>query len=434
MRIKASLATATSSLLAFLLIVTALLGVASAAPGDLDGTFSGDGVARTNLTNDAPVLDEAFGVAVQDDGRIVAVGAAGGAGGRFAAVRYLLGGPLDDSFGGDGKVLTDVARGEDAAADVALQDDGRIVVVGRSSIGRGAFTLVRYRSGGGLDRTFGGDGIVVTDITPGNDGARAVAIQGDGRIVVAGRTGDGFVVARYRPGGALDASFAGDGIRQTDFTPRQDLASAIAIQDDGRIVVAGTGGIKSVGSNSQFAAARYTTSGMLDPTFGGDGMTLFNLSSFGDFGSAVAIQPTGEIVVAGTASLGGADPDAQLGVVRFLSDGSPDFTFSDDAVHQENPTSRPDLGHAVALQADGAILVAGTSTSINSCCASRAVVIRLTGDGDEDAGFSGGAVVTTSEVTQGANDMALDGDGKVVLVGRAGVDTSVFAVIRLLAS
>ena len=424
-----------ASLVTIVAVSLTLAGTTVAAPGDYDATFSGDGVVHTNLSNDVPVADEAFGVAVQDDGKIVAVGAAGGGGGRFAAVRSMPGGGVDDTFGGDGKVFTDITGGQDVAFDVAVLANGKIIAVGRAGVGGGAFALVRYRPGGRLDTTFGGDGVVITDVTPSNDAVRAIAIQDDGKIVVAGRADDRFVVARYRTGGALDPSFAGDGLRQTDFTARQDIASAIAIQDDGRIVVAGTGGIRSSGSNSQFVVAAYTEQGGLDLSFSDDGKTLFNLSSEGDFGAAVAIQPTGEIVVAGTSFLGSTvDPDSRLSVVRFLSDGSLDSSFSDDAVRSMNPTSRPDLGHAIAIQPSGRILVAGTSMSINTCCASRAVVIALTWDGNPDDTFHGDTVVTDSNVAQGANDMVLDGAGRIVVAGRAGVDASTFALFRLLAA
>jgi uncharacterized delta-60 repeat protein len=420
-------------LLSLVVLGLVVANPATAAPGDFDAGFSGDGVVHTDLSGDAPIVDEAFGVAVQDDGRIVAVGTAGGGGGRIAIVRYLPGGALDGTFGGDGKVFTDLTAGGDAAYDVALQDDGKIVVVGRAGVGGGAFALARYRPGGRLDGTFGGDGVVVTDVTPGIDALRAVAIQDDGRIVAAGRADDRFVVARYRVGGALDPSFAGDGMRQTDFTPRQDIASAIVIRDDGRILVVGTAGIRGSGSNSQFALAGYTAQGGLDVSFSEDGKTLFNASSEGDFGAAVAIQPTGEIVVAGTSFLGSTvDPDSRITTVRFLGDGSLDFSFSDDAVRSVNPTSRPDLGHALAIEPSGRILVAGTSTSINTCCASRAVVVALTSDGDPDDTFHGDTVVTDTLVAQGANDMVLDGAGRLVVAGRAGVDASTFALFRLL--
>ena len=421
--------------LAVLALTLALGTAATAAPGDYDVSFSDDGIVHTNLSRDVSVLDEAYGVAVDDEGRIVAVGVADGGGGRIAAVRYLPTGVLDDTFGGDGRVFTEISDGEDAALDVALQADGRIVAVGRTAIGGGAFAIVRYRAGGRPDPTFGGDGLVVTDLTPGNDAARAVAIQADGRIVVAGRASDGFVVARYRTTGALDPTFAGDGLSETDFTARQDIASAIAIADDGRIVVAGTAGIRSFGSNSQYAVAAYTQQGGLDLSFSGDGKTLFNLSSEGDFGSAVAIQPTGEIVVAGTSYLGSpVDPDSRLSTVRFLSDGSLDPSFSDDAVRSVNPTSRPDLGHAMVIEASGRILVAGTSLSTNTCCASRAVVIALTSQGGLDDSFHGDTVVTDPAVAQGANDMVLDDAGRIVVAGRAGVDASTFALFRLLAA
>jgi uncharacterized delta-60 repeat protein len=316
-----------------------------------------------------------------------------------------------------------------------VQADGKIVAVGRSGVAGGAFALVRYLPQGTLDDSFGGDGIVITDFTPGNDVAQGVAIQDDGKVVVAGKADDTFAVARYRTTGALDMTFAGDGTRQTSFTSLRDVGSSLAIQPDGKIVVAGTAGIGPAEPfDSTYAVARYTTGGVLDPAFDGDGRATFDFSSFEDFGGAVAIQPAGEILVAGTAYLGAIDPDSRLGVVRFLSDGSLDSSFSDDAATERNPTSRPDLGHAIAIQPDGKIVVAGTSMSIASCCASRAVVVRLTAKGRPDDTFSGDTVVTDSADAQGANDMVIQPNGRIVVAGRAGAEESTFALFRLLAA
>jgi uncharacterized delta-60 repeat protein len=194
--------------------------------------------------------------------------------------------------------------------------------------------------------------------------------------------------------------------------------------------------VKPIAHDDSFwGIVRYKTTGVLDPTFSGDGKLIEQITSFGDLASDVGLQPTGEIVVGGTADVDGNDPDAQFAVVRLMSDGSPDFTFSDDAVHEENPTSRPDFGNALALQEDGKIVIAGTSMSINSCCMSRAIVVRLTAGGDPDDTFSGSTIVTDSADAQGANDMLIQPiDGRIVTAGRAGVASSTFALVRLLGS
>jgi uncharacterized delta-60 repeat protein len=168
--------------------------------GGLDTTFGGDGKVTTNFTTGN---DFAWDMALQDDGKIVLAGSARGAGGRFALARYNVDGGLDATFGGDGKVITNFNTGSDVATSVAVQDDGRIVAAGWSGPARSnnyRFAVARYDSDGGLDTTFGGDGKVTTNFTTGNDFAWDMALQDDGKIVVVGRAGGAggrFAVARY---------------------------------------------------------------------------------------------------------------------------------------------------------------------------------------------------------------------------------------------
>ena len=225
-----------------LLLAAAVAAPAQAAPGDLDLTFSGDGKQTT---------DFGFGVASaaatvrQPDGKIIAVGAdEGHAGSNFALARYNADGTLDTSFSGDGKQTTEFG-GEDRATAVALQGDGKIVAVGEGggSFFLPDFALARYNPNGSLDTSFSGDGKQTTDFGgPDGDGATGVAIQGDGKIVAVGYGGTqrDFVVARYDPNGSLDTSF-GSGPQTTDFGG-SDVARGVAIQSDGKIVVGGPRG------------------------------------------------------------------------------------------------------------------------------------------------------------------------------------------------
>ena len=164
---------------------------------------------------------------------------------KFALARYNSDGTLDASFGGDGKVMTRFTSGYESATGVAIQADGKIVAVGTA--GRNfdnKFALARYNGDGTLDASFGGDGKVMTDFSAGWDGASGVAIQADGRIVAVGAAGQRhddskFVLARYNSDGTLDASFGGDGKVETDFTIWGGEANGVAIQADGKIVAAG---------------------------------------------------------------------------------------------------------------------------------------------------------------------------------------------------
>ena len=184
------------------------------------------------------------------------------------ATVYAEAGDLDPNFLSRRRVLTDIA-GDDKATAIAIQPDGNIVVAGFSSPPGGTrrFALVRYEPNGDRDPAFGSDGIVTTRF--GDESvAQALAIQPDGRIVVAGiashpeRGWDFALPVGYNPDGSLDSTFSGDGRLTTDFNGGADAAHALALQPDGRIVLGGE-------SKEDFAAARYEPGGQLDPSFGG---------------------------------------------------------------------------------------------------------------------------------------------------------------------
>src|SRR6185295_12934247 len=248
--------------------------------GTLDTSFSADGKQNTDVGG---AFDGATAMALQGDGKIVAVGFAGAtsAAHDFALARYDTDGSLDTSFSGDGKQTTDFG-GLDGASGVALQGDGKIVAVGtadESGVAQMALTkmaLARYNTDGSLDTSFSADGKQATTFG-GGDAAVGVALQTDGKIVTVGTTEfgvssfsaqSGFALARYNTDGSLDTSFSGDGKQTTDFGPF-DAASDVAIQTNGKIVVVG---IRSDGmGNDDFALARYNPNGSLDTTFSGDG-------------------------------------------------------------------------------------------------------------------------------------------------------------------
>ncbi len=257
------------------------LGVALArynADGSLDTSFSGDGKQTTDFAGS----DAANGVAIQADGKIVAVGTGG-------LARYNADGSLDTSFSGDGKQTTALrGRRRERGGDPGGRQDRRGGPAAAS-----ASRLARYNADGSLDTSFSGDGRQTTDFA-GADGANGVAIQANGKIVAVGQGAVGFALARYNPNGSLDTSFSGDGRQTTDFGG-SDAAHGVAIQADGKIVAVGWG------RPAGLALARYNPNGSLDTSFSGDGK-----QTTAGFGSAngVAIQANGKIVAVGRGGVG----------------------------------------------------------------------------------------------------------------------------------
>jgi len=226
--------------------------------GSLDTSFNSDGKVTTDFGSGS---DYGSSVTIQSDGKIVAAGGSSNGNNRdFALVRYKTDGSLDTSFDNDGKVTTAIGSGTEEAYSVAIQSDGKIVAAGYSNNGSNDdFALVRYNTDGSLDTSFDTDGEVTTDFGSGRGRARSVTIQSDGKIVVAGYSdnngsNDDFALVRYNTDGSLDTSFDTDGKVTTAIGSGDDAANSVAIQSDGKIVAAGT---ISNGNDRDFALVLY---------------------------------------------------------------------------------------------------------------------------------------------------------------------------------
>ena len=260
--------------------------------GSLDTTFSGDGKLTTDI---ATGTDQGQSVTLQTDGKILVAGSSTN---NFALVRYNSDGSLDLSFGDEGKFATNSYGNS-----VAVQADGKILVAGSSynSTNNYDFALVRYNTNGSLDTTFSGDGKLTTDIATGTDQGQSVTLQTDGKILVAGRSinsttnNNDFALVRYNTNGSLDTTFSGDGKLTTDIvTGSIDWGASVTLQSDGKILIAGTSG-------NDFALVRYKNNGSLDTTFSGDGKLTTDLVTGSiDWGASVTLQSDGKILVAGT--------------------------------------------------------------------------------------------------------------------------------------
>ena len=277
--------------------------------GSLDTGFGDGGKVSGNVNG------RAFAVAIQDDGKIVVAGeftfdsTNGNDFGDFTVARFDTNGNLDASFGssGTGQIVTDIGLSTNAAQNLVLQSDGAIVVSGKpqgSTAGFDHTDVVRYNANGSIDDSFGGDGKVTL---PGMAIGEGLALQGDGKLVLVGSvetavppaTSIEFAVMRLDADGSVDEAFGeGNGIVTTGISGRGDAARAVALQGDGKILVAG-GSNQQL--NSNFAVARYDIDGTLDATFGNDGTLTVDFFGFADVAESVAVQPDGKIVLGGLA-------------------------------------------------------------------------------------------------------------------------------------
>lgn len=390
----------------------------------------------------------------------------------------LLAGSLDTHFGKasdgtpDGIVSLSLGNGDDSAKAMVVQADGKVIVAGTSTSTGGSSNIVieRFNSDGTLDATFGADGnsdgtpdgVVNLDLGTSSDDAKAVAIQADGKIVVAGNStptggSSNVVLARLDKNGKLDATFGADGnadgtpdgVVQVSFGNGDDAVDAIAIQQDGKIVVAGDTTSNTGNGSQNMVVARVNANGSLDATFGAgtadgtpDGVVSLSLGAGNDEAKAVAIQANGKIVIAGNTI--GSDNSSNIAVARLNGDGSLDATFgvgnadgTPDGVVAVSLSNGDDKAKAVALQADGKILVGGVTLAADN--SSNVAVARLNSDGTADASFGAGTADGTPDgsvaVSFGAGDDKLKGlvvqaDGKILIAGsNTAADGSTNAVV-----
>jgi uncharacterized delta-60 repeat protein/uncharacterized repeat protein (TIGR01451 family) len=338
---------------------------------------------------------------------------------QAAAPALAAPGDLDTTFGTGGKVTTPIGSGHEQGRGVAIQPDGKIVLAGYSVGSTFDFALARYTTTGALDSTFGTGGKVTTPIGAGEDVAQAVAIQADGKIVAAGYSNIGstldFAVVRYTTTGALDSTFGTGGKVTTPIGSSIDVASAVVIQADGKIVAAGYS--RSASTNDDFALVRYTTTGALDSTFGTGGKVTTQVAATNnqDAADGVAIQSDGKIVAAGWAI--GSSIDFAL--ARYTITGALDSTFGTGGKVITPVGSSFDYGRAVAIQGDGKIVVAGESWS----SASDFALVRYTSAGalDSTFGTAGKVITPVSSAPSFAHDfaraVAIQSNGKIVAVG-----------------
>jgi uncharacterized delta-60 repeat protein len=357
----------------------------------------------------------------------------------LAAQQLLFAAPgdLDLTFDADGKVLTTIGAGVVTGRGMVIQPDGKIVVAGATDLNNSTsdFLVVRYNADGTLDAMFDGDGKATTDFGGRSDAAFAVALQADGRIVVVGYSGTtatdrDFAVARYNADGSLDASFDGDGRATTDFGNLNDEAFSVAIAPTGKIVVGGT----TSSRNGDFAVARYLSNGSLDATFDADGLVTIdafctgNCSNTFDRGRSVAIAADGKIIVGGDGRLGAPLENVRFAVTRLLDTGAVDTSFG--FFGRNTPSSNGlRVMTGMALQTDGKIVLVGGNSSFASQAPNSFSILRLNANGLGDFDFFDAQWTIPNAAVQNyqLNSVAVQPDGKIVAAGNYGAN---FLIVR----
>ena len=408
-------------LLSFSLLLSVAVGGgghASAAAGDLDKSFAGDGVFTRDVGS---FIDAAHDVELQADGKIVTAGVLDF---DVGLVRLTSGGALDKTFGGDGIVTTDLSvyQISESAAGMIIDPDGKIVVVSNVAPGPGEdqeLALIRYLPNGTLDSDFDG-GVVRTPVLDASVTAKGIARQSDGKLLVVGEIeSDRILFARYHANGSLDDSFDGDGLRI--WTPGTEFASVedVLVQSDGRIL--------AVGFTNAPYVVRLLSGGAFDTSFGGDGIVV---PQSADASLYAVRQSAGGVLAAGedctTAACTPSAAPSDFALFRFTAAGAPDATWGTNGVVRTSFGNGVDRVRDLAVQPDGRIVAAGAACPYADCDENPSMnfaLARYTPTGALDTSFSGdGKTTTPIDGVRGmheAHAAAIQSDGRIVVAGTA---------------
>jgi len=360
--------------------------------------------------------DYAYSIAVQPDNKVIV---AGDAWGNPCLIRFDTTGAPDHSFGSSGKVFASWnCASNPADNDIKVQEDGKIVLGTRYYNGTDEnFVVARYHTDGTADSTFGDNGKVITRIGDYSDLCNCIAIQSDGKILAGGCTGVDtafkwmydFAVVRYHPDGTIDTEFGDNGSVTTHIGDQYSIGYSMAIQPDGKIILAGE---TRDSIFSDVAIARYHPDGSPDHSFGTAGVVRTTLSETYDFARSIALQSDGKIVVAGSTQQDLSNYDIAL--VRYLPDGSPDHTFGVNGIVTTDVGT--EFGNSVIVQPDQKIIVAGglTNTTIYDFA-----ILRYQPDGTLDHSFGTNGLISISfgAGDSEGHALALGNNGEVIIAG-----------------
>lgn len=402
-----------------------------------DSTFGAAGMVTTNFTGGFNDLSQ---IAIQSDGKIVAVGTATTASGKdFLIARYNPNGTIDTTFGTGGQVTVDFSSRADQAESVAIQGDGKILVAGSTANPDSSFpndvdfAIARLNANGALDSSFGSGGEVTTDFLGGRDSINRILLDGSDILAIGTEAppstlSTDFALARYTSSGTLDSTFGTGGKVTTDIGGSTiDTAYDGFVQADNKIVVAG--GTLVLGQKGDFALTRYNADGSLDTSFNGTGKVV---TDFGGAEEARAVVQSGsQIIAVGRTNANGSDDFA---LASYNTNGTLNTGFGTGGKTITDLFSgSADYALTAAVDADGRIVVGGSTASAATPNHSLFVLARYNVDGTLDNASSAGgysfgvAGLSTADPGQGnnlINSIAIDAAGRIVAGGVVPADFS----------
>ncbi|MEI7801624.1 MAG: T9SS type A sorting domain-containing protein [Bacteroidota bacterium] len=341
-------------------------------------------------------------------------------------------GDLDSTFNSNGIVTANSGVDNNEVYSVALQTDGKIVVAGYSVNNVYNVSISRYNSDGTIDNTFATGG-VYTILIGGESLANSVAIQTDGKIVVGGysigsSTSNDFLIMRLNSDGTLDNSFGTNGVVTTDFNGTGDVVNGISIQADGKIVAAGYA-TPSGGGATDMAVARYNSNGTLDTGFSGDGKVIATMGTAFSEAWTCIIQPDQKIIAGGMCE---NSTDYDFAMVRYNTDGTPDNSFGTSGIVITDPEGYDEEIYSLAVQSDGKIVAAGYANNDSN---DDFAVVRYKPNGTPDSTFDSNGIVITDFFSDDddAYSVKIQQDGKIILTGytyNTTITAYVFALAR----
>lgn len=394
----------------FSVICFSFNATANAQPGSLDNTFDTDGLVITDLGGSD---EKGASVAVQADGKIVIMGEThSGSNTSLFVARYNTDGSLDNSFSADGYTIVDFGGGDEWYA-LAIQTDGKIVVGGTAIDSVYSFALARFNTDGSLDNSFNSDGKITTRV---GGFCYSLTLQPDGKILAFGSAYNGLnydlTLIRYNTDGSLDNTFNSDGIVTTDFTGSHDYGRSVTLQPDGKIVVAGTS--LDGGTYTDFVLARYNTNGSIDSSFSNDGKTTTDFFSANDEAWSVLVRYDGKIIASGTADNPGHSYD--FAMAYYNSDGTVDESIGEfGKVVTDFGNSEGQSIYASAFMGNEKLIVVGSAYNPVLGNTDMAVASYVN-EGYIDYSFAGDGKVSISLNANyyGAMGLAIQSDHKIL--------------------
>ncbi|MBC8098836.1 MAG: hypothetical protein H7Y11_05300, partial [Armatimonadetes bacterium] len=407
------------------ILILAIVIPILAAPGDLDGTFGTGGAVRFIVDGD---IGYPYDMALSPSGQIVLAGYAVEPLNRrrIVVARLTSGGGIDGTFGGDGVVTTIIETGaapSSTAYAVLVDAQGRVIIGGSSSneTTEQNLTLVRYQPDGTLDSSFGQNGIVLSALdVVGPNTVYGLALDANGRLLVTGNAGAALLVARYLPNGTLDTTFNSSGVLLVNYG---DFASGVQVLVDANDHIIVAGNISYTPTTSDILLLRLKPDGSPDPSFGEQGMVITNFGD-SDLGRSLAIDGDGRLIVGGVTANGAI---GGIALARYLPNGNLDNSFGVGGISILLGKPLNDL----ALLPNGSLMVVSYwLIELPDGYTSDVLLTRFNPDGSLDTSFGQNGSLTT-DLSEGAVDYAsaavLDADGRLLVAGAANISSAYFS-------